>query len=181
MSRKYLNEKWCVRCGRTGPTPYLKQHYRKLVHNPHDFMMGFSESDLRVLDLGCGNGRNTEFMKEQGYTNVAALDMVGDYGCAVPLGKGRLPVFDSTADIVLANFVFMFLNQKERKQLIREIKRVARSGCTIMVELYPAKDSFAPTDEACVELLDELFDQLNWTKILKSKYRFIAKWGSDVY
>ena len=62
MSRKYLNDRWCIRCGRSTATPYLRQ-YAKLF-----------PSKGRVLDIGCGNGRNTRFMEGLGY-KVDPVDM----------------------------------------------------------------------------------------------------------
>jgi SAM-dependent methyltransferase len=163
MSRKYLNDRYCVRCGRTSPTPYLTKHINL-----------FGDAEKVVLDLGCGNGRNTNFLRKKGF-QVIPVDMVNDFGSVHRLGVDRLPARDSSVDIILANYVFMFLNKKERRQLIGEIKRVAASGCIIMVELYAAKDSETPTKEASIKLQRELFDVLGWKKLRYSQERFIAE------
>jgi len=42
-----MNDRWCVRCGRTDPTPYLRKYARLLL----------GKAGNRVLDLGCGNGK----------------------------------------------------------------------------------------------------------------------------
>ena len=163
MSRKYLNDKYCVRCGRKTPTPYLKQNYK---------CFGKKGKGL-VVDLGCGNGRNSEFMKKRGH-EVLSLDMVGDYGVEAEIGKQPLPV-TRKANIILCNYLMMFLGKKERRQLIQDIKRISASDCTIMVELYPAKDSFAKTKDDMLVLQKEIFDALGWEKIRYSQGRFIAK------
>jgi len=175
MTRKYMNDRWCVRCSRLGPTPYLRNHWQKLL--PRN---GAGEHivSARIMDIGCGNGRNVEFMRRQGYTNTVAFDMANDYGYKITLGRERFPLLDDSVSVVLANYVFMFLDPKERKQVIKEIKRLADpgyTGCRIMVELYPAKDSFAKTDAQCTALQKELFEQLGWYKVLYSKHRFIAR------
>jgi SAM-dependent methyltransferase len=162
MSRKYLNDKYCVRCGRKTPTPYLKQNYKH-----------FGKGKGFVVDLGCGNGRNSRFMKKRGH-RVVSLDMVDDYGKEATLGKQPLPV-TRRADIILCNYLMMFLSKKERRQLIKDIKRISAPDCTIMVELYPAKDSFAKTKEDMLVLQKEIFDALGWEKIRYSQGRFIAK------
>lgn len=171
MSRKYLNDKYCVRCGRRTPTPYLRDNYERLLDDGGDKR---KPKDICVVDLGCGNGRNSQFMKSKGHT-VIPLDMVNDYGFEVMLGREELPVPRLLADIVLCNYLLMFLSKAERKQIIREIKKISHSGTIIMVELYPAKDSFAKTKEEMLEMQKEIFDSLGWEKIRYSQARFIAK------
>jgi len=78
MSRKYLNDRWCIRCGRKTPTPYLAKVLKL-----------FSKKGM-VLDIGCGNGRNSVFMTDQGY-NVKSIDMANDFGNKIILGKDTLP------------------------------------------------------------------------------------------
>jgi hypothetical protein len=164
MTKKYLNDRYCVRCNRHEATPYLKKHWNKLVVKDNPI----------VCDLGCGNGRNSKFACSQG-AKVISLDMVNDFGKKIILGKDKLPL--KKADIILANYILMFLNNKERKFLLSEIKRIASKDCRIMVELYPALDSETKNEEEMLKLQKEIFDSLKWEKILYSKGRFIAKKG----
>lgn len=129
MSRKYMNDRWCVRCGRTAPTPYLK---RNLKHLP---------KTGRVLDIGCGNGRNSKFMVAQGYT-VDSIDMVGDFGKKCMLGEDPLPK-RYKYDILLANYVLMFLDNRAYEKTIAEMLKVAKVRSWVMIEMYPAKDAYA--------------------------------------
>ena len=167
MSRKYLNDKYCVRCGRKEACPYLRDNYKLLVE-------GREDTALHVMDIGCGNGRNSEFMKKN-HHNVMSLDMVNDYGIKTILGKDVLPVEKACVDIILCNYLMMFLNHRERSQLIKEIKRVAAPDCVIMLELYPAKDSFAKTEEDMVKMQEQIFKKLGWEKIRYRKGKFIAR------
>lgn len=171
MSRQYLNERWCSRCNKKTPTPYLKDNYRLLSV---DDATGEDRTGLTVIDIGCGNGRNSRFMDAKRHT-VYACDMVGNYGCQLTLGSDVLPLADSSIDIILANYVFMFLSNKELSQVVSELKRVSRPGCRIIVELYPAKDSKTPDAESSRKLRDRLLRLLGWTVIRKSKDRFIAR------
>jgi len=176
MSRQYLNERWCVRCGRgDGPTPYLRKYLHKLVHNPNVHSDWFKETDLGIMDIGCGNGRNVKYLHSIGYKNNVAFDMCNDYGYKITLGEERIPLLDHTVDIILANYVLMFLNSKEQNQVIGELQRVAKKDCRIMVELYAAKDSFAKTEDAMVKMQKKLFNTIGWEAMLYSKGRFIAK------
>jgi len=167
MSRKYLNDKYCVRCGRKNECPYLRDNYKVLLE-------GCENRTVNVIDVGCGNGRNSEFMKNKGCF-VISVDMVNDYGAKSILGKDKLPVEDGSIDVILCNYLMMFLNKKERNQLINEFKRVASENCIIMLELYPAKDSFAKTKEDMLKMQKDIFDKIGWTKIRYSQSRFIAK------
>jgi SAM-dependent methyltransferase len=122
--------------------------------------LGLAGRALRVLDIGCGNGRNSEWLRAQGHS-VLSLDMCPGNNSPtkkVVLGHTKLPVKDNWAQVILMNYVLMFLNDVEREQLYMEIARVsarAYPGCLAVVEMYPAKDSHAPTKQACNDLLDE--------------------------
>lgn len=170
MSKQKLNDKHCVRCNREEPTPYLRKYWELM--NPDGSL------DLNIIDLGCGNGRNSNYLRwSKGCRAVYPVDMVGDYGLKITLGRERLPFADSSVDIILANYLLMFLNQQERTQVIREIKRITKPGGWVMVELYPAKDSHAPTGRKMLKIQHDMFKQLGWTKLRYSKSRFIVKKG----
>lgn len=156
MSRKYLNDRWCIRCGRGTATPYLRQ-YAKLFPDKG-----------RVLDIGCGNGRNTKFMEGLGY-KVDPVDMAGDFGMKRVLGQEPLP--KRRYDILLANYVLMFLNERERSKVMEEINDRAKKDAILMIEMYPALDAYEYNlDEIMGYFLDR-----DWKKIRKSKERFIVK------
>jgi len=103
--------------------------------------------------------------------------MVPDFGCEMMLGTDSIPLKDKGADVILCNYLLMFLNKKERTQLIKEFKRIASNNCIIMVELYPAKDCYAKTKEKMIEMQKEIFDALKWKKIRYSQGQFIAQKG----
>ena len=181
MSRKYLNDKWCVRCGKTEPTPYLRDHAEQLL--PESNEVG-GRLRLNLLDLGCGNGRNWKYLHQTYWlSSIVPIDMVDstgtrtdhDWGCI--LGHDLWPVPCASVDIVLANYVFMFLDRKERKQVYEELDRVTCQGSRIMVELYPAKDSHAKTDTSCNRLIHEILRGLgpHWSVLHRVKNRFIAR------
>jgi SAM-dependent methyltransferase len=181
MSRKYMNDRWCVRCGRQGPTPFLKKHWRKLADLP-TLLGPESTRNLAeiysVLDIGCGNGRNTKFLRSVGFTDTVALDMAADFGFKITLGKDRFPVFSGSANVVLVNYVMMFLDKPARIQVMREIDRVLKTDGTVMFELYPAKDSHAKTEAECAALQADIIvymSELDFETVVVNKNKFILK------
>ena len=156
MSRKYLNDRWCIRCGRKTPTPYLAKVLKL-----------FSKKGM-VLDIGCGNGRNSVFMTDQGY-NVKSIDMANDFGNKIILGKDTLP--DGPFQIILANYIFMFLDELERSQLFREIQRISEFGTIFVIEMYPAKDAYSYDFD---EIIDYFLEN-GWKKLRKSRDKCVLK------
>lgn len=160
VSRKYLNGRWCARCSKKDPTPYLRKNAKLFP------------KEGNVLDIGCGNGRNSIFMKSLGYT-VDSIDMATDYGSKIILGVDKLPR-RRKYDVILANYVLMFLNEKERSQVLNEICEVAKKTSMLMIELYPAKDAHEYSLNAIVKRLEKR----GWTKMRKSVDRCILKRGN---
>ena len=177
-----MNGRWCVRCSRKGPTPYLRQRWPAIRQ-----MLRAIDRPWRVLDLGCGTGRNLGWLPEQGRVEIEGLGIdlaINLPGIGIPtvLGTERWPVYSSTVDVVLANYVFMFLSPKERKQVLQELTRVTHTGSYLMIELYPAKDSQTPTDKDCAWLLEKLIKDLRkqWLVIHRVKNRcLLRRWKYD--
>ena len=176
MSRKYLNDRWCVRCGKTKPTPYLKQKVNL-------FQADTGWQDYRVIDIGCGNGRNLKFMQEIGFQHLIGMDMAcptleGVCLHKTTLGVDPLPLSSHTVDVILANYILMFLSEQELAQTISEINRVASPKCWLIAEMYPAKDSYCKTEKESEVLLYKTRDLLikqSWKTIHSVKQRLIMR------
>jgi ubiquinone/menaquinone biosynthesis C-methylase UbiE len=155
MSRKYMNEKWCVRCGRKTPTPFLVKCAGKIgdVHGKN------------VLDIGCGNGRNSVYMQTLG-ANVYAFDMNDDFGTKIVLGHDKIPRPDACMDIIMANYVLMFLDKKEQNQVFHEVRRLLKPDGYFIWELYPAKDSNYPTQDEMDRLISKIVKTFTGMKIV---------------
>ncbi|KYC52793.1 MAG: tellurite resistance protein TehB [Candidatus Methanofastidiosum methylothiophilum] len=153
MSRSYMNDRWCVRCGRNTPNPYILKN-EKILESVCNF------KNHVIADIGCGNGRNTKYLIEKGF-NVYPVDMVDDYGLRCHIGKDNLPFENNSVNAFLLNYVLMFLSESERKQLYGEIDRCSNnSACISIVELYPAKDSYTPNKESLNTLQEEICNVL---------------------
>lgn len=162
MSRQYLNDRWCVRCNKTDPTPYLKKNLKLLPKRG------------RVLDIGCGNCRNTNFMLEGSNAySVTPVDMVGDYGQKLVLGKDSLKptVTGCKYDIILANYVLMFLNKRELYKVFKDIHNIcSKVGTCLMIEMYDAKDSYHYDFD---HMIVGYFKRRRWSAIRHSKDKCI--------
>ena len=141
MSRKYMIDRWCVRCGRTEPSPFTKRCLTKIM--VHYALKGEPTFGKLVVDIGCGNGRNSNRFLECGF-KVRAFDMNPDCKNVekIVLGEDRMPVETDSVDIVLANYSLMFLDAKERYDVTYDICRILKKSGMFIWELYPAKDSF---------------------------------------
>lgn len=156
MSRQYLNDRWCARCNHKKATPYLR-----------NFIKLFPKPPANVLDIGCGNGRNSKFMMNLGY-DVDGVDMAPkDFGIKIVLGKDDLP--KKKYDIILANYIFMFFNKKELKKVNSEIFKCSKIGTILMIEMYPAKDAYKYNFDGLLKY----YYKKGWNKIRKSKDKAI--------
>lgn len=97
-------------------------------------------SNLNILDLGCGNGKNSIYIAEQGDNNsIFGIDIsetainiarqaypkgdfrVGNFGISFPYPDNK---FDIILDITSSNS----LSESEREIYINEIKRTLKTG-----------------------------------------------------
>lgn len=106
-------------------------------------------------------------MESLGY-DVTPVDMVDGYGVEMTLGVDSLP--DGPYDVILANYVLMFLNAPELTQVLNEVERVCKVGTVFVVEMYPAKEAF---DYDTAKLVGSL-ERHEWKKIRQSKDRFVV-------
>lgn len=154
MSRQYMLGKWCVRCGRTTPTPYTLKaiQWRRKANLP-----------IRsVLDLGCGNGRNLRaFQIGTCAKRLVGFDMCTDKAKGLCIDHmcrtvrlvngtlGRTEPPKGKFDIVLLNYSLMFLTSDEARALARQVAPRMADGGHVIVEMYPAKDSECSSESKC--------------------------------
>lgn len=113
-----------------------------------------------VLDVGCGDGRHTLFLAEQGFkvhgidgsqkalriaranVNRQCIDYVFGYMNEIPLSMDSM-------DFVLANHSLEYASLKVIEQSVSEIKRVLRPGSPIFVKFASSESSCAGSLESC--------------------------------
>jgi len=155
-----------IRCGNRNATPYLRKHFEKLC--------GDFPKNCHIADLGCGNMRNTNYIRSLGYSNIHSFDKVTSEGIEVDFKIDTIPLPTRSVSIILCNYVLMFLNKIERLGLISEMNRMASlDKCFIFVELYPAKKAY-PYDQADIY---SRFDLDGWSCVDYVKDRFVVRKG----
>jgi SAM-dependent methyltransferase len=159
-----------VRCaGATKPTPFLSKNIAALI--------GGRDHLLEAVDLGCGNGRNSDFLKSHGMM-VYSFDTKPDYGLAVHLGHEDIPVHAKSMDVVLANYIFMFLTKPQINHLLNEINRVAKDGCRVLVEMEDVKQGEWAGEDATAELealVKTGLMEKHFCVVKENKHRFIMQ------
>jgi ubiquinone/menaquinone biosynthesis C-methylase UbiE len=120
-----------VRCNTHKPSPYLVAKLPEMIVE-----LGKYGGELRVVDIGGGNGRNTEYLRSYGIPWCTLVDKEGDMGvCHNLTGKRRLPFKKEYADIVLLNYVMMFIPKRHHVRILQDIVRIIKPDGFLMVEM----------------------------------------------
>ena len=135
--------KLVVRHSSMAPSPYLKS-LSPFLKDIRSFCLSHNKMATAV-DVGCGNGRNSTALMGMGY-EVISFDRQPDYGYPIELGEKEMPIFNGSANIVLLQYILMFL--KDDGSGTAPIYRVIQQAfdmCgypgAIVVELCPVKNS----------------------------------------
>lgn len=100
--------------------------------------------DNSIIDVGCGHFRNLKLFSQAGFKKLYGLDknIYEDYS-DVPVSfkiwdieKG-IPFNDKSFDIVLCNFVLMFIEPRKQKFVVDELMRVTKRF--LVIETNPLK------------------------------------------
>lgn len=116
----------------------------------------------RVLELGCGNGKNTGMLLRQGY-EVVALDfsraaigaaraglMESGTGHAMLADARTLPLRPQSCDAVTARHIIGHMTRAGRVAIAAEIFRVLRGGGTLYFTAFSRED-FRYGEGRCTE------------------------------
>lgn len=106
----------------------------------------------KILDVGCGHYRNLYFFYKLGFKNLYGIDKLDPKPSTKPnkfnvnfikhdINYG-LPYEDKEFDIVICNFVLMFISPDKLKFVLYELLRVAKTFCIIETQkpFYEAKN-----------------------------------------
>jgi SAM-dependent methyltransferase len=126
---------------------YKSLHY--LVFNY--ISNSFSENTINIVDAGCGTGGMLKYLSKNGYKNIEGFDISLD---ALEICKSKqLNVYlDSiinisahykpqSLDVIISNDTFYFINETERKLLIRDFYNLLKPNGLVILNL-PALNAF---------------------------------------
>ena len=132
-----------VRHSSSQPTPFLVAQQHRLLCIAVNCMLK-KDRRPRAVDLGCGNGRNSEYLKSLSF-DVLSFDRKPDYGCQFELGEKDLPVPNGTVNVVLLQYVMMFLpcgsGMSPFSRVIQQTVKMMTSPSMAVVELADVKNS----------------------------------------
>ena len=165
--------KLVVRSGNTLPSPFLRSvlPFLKQLSLVHPRTGGST-----AVDIGCGAGRNSRLLLKEGF-DVVSFDLRPDFGQPLDLSKSNIPLFSNSVDVVLLQYVMMFLDAKTRKRVVSEICRLASTTCIAVVEIAAVKSCLTPSKKEATDLCDclaHMFYAMNWVIYKKSSMRFLA-------
>ena len=146
QARIYWNKTWnrfAKFHGMIAPSAKLVQH---LINNV--------ERKSRILDLGCGEGRNTIYLSQIGY-NVLGIDLSINAtkvlrnhffheelkGSCLTADARYLPLTNDSVEGILAHHLFDYMDKASFKKATAEAFRVLKAGGTMLMTL----DSFSKT------------------------------------
>lgn len=146
-------------------TPYYKAALDKFLRDVPDI------SNIVFADVGCGDGRFTEYLLDRGAQRIVASDsdikvlrslesMVNERGdqdkvLILQTGADSLPLRDRSVDILLAIGVFYYLNNRFDNAL-DEAHRVLSTG-GLLINSEPDLDG-AIYKSICLEGLDDVVE-----------------------
>ncbi len=126
----------------------IEFYTKKNLGNPHD---------MKILDAGCGTGKNMEFLKSKGYqvegidVSEEALDFCRKRGLAnVKLGSvDKIPYKDCTFDAVLCMDVLGLLDKNAQKRAVSELVRVIKPGGLVILNSAALEMLRSQHDDVC--------------------------------
>jgi tellurite methyltransferase len=100
----------------------------------------------KILDVGAGHYRNLKLFQKLGFNNLYAIDILkSNNPLKVPINfteyniENGLPYLDREFDIVLCNYVLMFINIDKQKYVLSELMRVSNNF--LIIETNRLKES----------------------------------------
>lgn len=104
----------------------------------------FDLNNKNCIDIGCGGGRYTRYLKQRG-ANVLAIDkypeMIGDVNYAkinfINCNMNKIPVKDNSYDLVLSiGVIHNSVTIDEFKESIKEIYRISNINSNVVLSLF---------------------------------------------
>lgn len=164
----------CPQCSGSSRSDYLRFF---ILHYINEISI-----DDKIIDLGCGKGRNIYYLREFGLKNITGIDI--NKFKEIDTSKiqfiqadleKKIPVNDKY-NIILCNYLFMFIKDKEN--LVNEINRISDCNSFCIVELNKKflVNGFKYQFNELINLFSKDWDIVN---IRLKQNKFIAKKRSN--
>lgn len=130
-----MNEQYRYNHLKNGYSDFL---FKSLYKLRHELPKG------KVIDVGCGHGRNLSLLKKLGYDDLVGIDIL-DRTAEIPEYidfikfniEDGVPAETLSADITLYNYVHMFLKEDAQNFVVEELLRVTSD--LLIIETYKPK------------------------------------------
>ncbi|RYD23721.1 MAG: methyltransferase domain-containing protein [Verrucomicrobiaceae bacterium] len=137
---------------------------------------GDNAGNLRVLDVGCSNGKAVERLTTMGFnahgidvspTAVGMCRARGLSTCSVGSATA-IPHEDSSFDMIVSTDVLEHLRPEDLQKMVGEFSRVVRDSVVLKIAVVPEYQKFS--DEA---LHLTVMPALDWLKLLHPKFALV--------
>ncbi len=150
------------------------------------YIQKYSKSNSKILDAGCGTGKNIEVLELNGHDvkgidlSEGAINFCRERGIASNIKLGsitNIPYNSNYFDVLYSFDVLHNLDEDSRKKAVTEFERVVKPGGIIIINcaafewLRSQHDDIVGTLKRFTRAeLESLFEALDF-KIIKSSYR----------
>lgn len=176
MSKNYWDDKYWEKHLKEDDLENVEEIWVKKYHDIINLRPG-----LKVLDLGCGIGQYTRYFLEEGCEVVAsdisfkALEYLAQKTPGIKVVQQdmseKLKFEDDSFDIVFANLSIHFFSKEDTENLIKEIRRILKSG-GYFVGSVNSTAAYEYIKDHVVEIEENYYD---------SKGRFVRLWNEEQF
>jgi len=119
----------------------------------------FKDSDIKIVDAGCGTGGMMRYLSDRGYRKIQGFD-ISEHAIRIcsasgldvfrdDIGKFALHFPPESLNVIICNDIFCYLDEKERRDRINDFASSLRSGGIVLMNL-PAYDFFGGIHDLAV-------------------------------